>query len=108
MWIPSEDGDGAGTNDDGDGTCSAGFGDPCCSIVLGDGVPINGDGATLLCCKHNANHPGIFHKCFDLQRPHLLCCKHDVRLQTMKQTAVPLWWLREKRKSHGQILAPWH
>ena len=47
--MPSEDGDGAGTNDDGDGTCRAGFGEPWGNIVLGDGVPIRaaeGDGAT--------------------------------------------------------------
>ena len=37
MWIPREDGEGAGTNEEGDGTWSVGFGDP---IVFGEGVPM--------------------------------------------------------------------
>ena len=48
MCIPSDDGDGAGTNELGDGTWRDGLpGDPCANMLPGDGVPImTGDGAT--------------------------------------------------------------
>ena len=52
MWIPSEDGEGAGTKalEPGEGTCSWGLpGEPTLSSVPGDGVPIRaveGEGVT--------------------------------------------------------------
>lgn len=52
MCIPSELGEGAGTNEPGDGTCNWGLpGDPAPRIVLGDGVPINVEGEGATCWK---------------------------------------------------------
>jgi hypothetical protein len=50
MCIPSELGDGAGTNDPGDGTCNCGLlGEPAARMLPGDGVPINVDGEGAIC-----------------------------------------------------------
>jgi len=48
MWMPREEGEGAGTKEPGDGTCSWGLpGDPAASNAPGDGVLmyVEGDGA---------------------------------------------------------------